>query len=40
MMDGPNNIPNLATVSLLTWSLAFARKGEDLQGFFSQPLHD
>jgi hypothetical protein len=33
MMDGPHNIPSLATVSLLTWSIALARKREDLQGF-------
>jgi hypothetical protein len=39
--DGsPHNIPNLAKVSLLAWSLALARKREDLQGFLHQPLHD
>ena len=40
MMDGPHNIPNLATVSLLTWSLALARNRENLQDFLHQPLHD
>jgi hypothetical protein len=33
MLDGPHNIPGLAAVSLLTWSIALARKREDLQGF-------
>ena len=33
MMDGPHNILIFATVSLLTWSLALARKRENLQGY-------
>ena len=33
MMDGPHNIPSFATFSLLTWSIALARKIEDLQVF-------
>jgi len=35
MMDGPHNIPILASVSLLTWPLALARKREDLQGLYT-----
>jgi hypothetical protein len=33
MMDGPHNIPSLATVSLLTSSIALAKKRDDLQDF-------
>jgi hypothetical protein len=33
MIDGPHSIQGLATVSLLIWSIALARKIEDLQGF-------
>ena len=33
MMDGPHNIPSLATVSLLAWSLALARNSEFCRAF-------